>query len=72
VAATEDTYQAELAAFQKQGAPAGQYAADLAAYEHDKAVANSDSVASFAAVGAMGKDLARMSADLKALAAQCK
>lgn len=71
VSATEDTYQAGLAAFEKQGAPVGKYAADLARYEHDKAVANSATAASYTALPAEAKDLKAMAADLKQLSAKC-
>jgi hypothetical protein len=64
-------YAAGLTALQGQGAPVGQFAADLAAYEHDKAEAATTNDDSFTALAGEPKAIAKVEADIKQLNATC-
>jgi hypothetical protein len=68
---TRQAYLNGLAAVGKSGAPVGELLADEAAYTENQATANSLSTAGFAAVSAAPKVLAKVSADLQQLNAEC-
>ena len=64
-------YAAGLTRLQGSGAPVGKLAADLAVYENDKATADVPGTASFAALAAEPAAIAKVSADLQSLNAEC-
>jgi hypothetical protein len=71
---TSETRSAEnagLAALQKSGAPVGELAADLTAYEHVLAAENGSGTASYSAVLNAPAALAKLGADLKQLNSEC-
>lgn len=68
---TRQAYLSGLAAVQAQGAPVGQLITDETAYTQDEADANGTGTNSFAALADAPKVLAKVSADLKDLNAEC-
>lgn len=68
---SRQAYLDGLAAVERQGAPVGQLITDEKAYTQDEADANVPGTDSFAALADAPKALARVSADLKSLNAEC-
>lgn len=68
---TRQAYLNGLAALQKQGAPVGQLITDETKYTENQADASVPGVSGFGAVASAPAVLGRVSADLKALNAQC-
>lgn len=68
---SRQAYLNGLAAIEKQGAPVGKLITDETAYTQNQAAANTPGVAGFSALAGAPKVLARVSADLKELNAEC-
>ena len=68
---SRQAYLDGLVAAEGHGAPAGRLIEDETAYTQDEADAASTGTGSFAALAAAPKALAKVSADLKALNAEC-
>jgi hypothetical protein len=68
---TRQAYLNGLAAAEKSGAPVGRLIADETAYTQNQAAANTPGVAGFSALADAPKVLAKVTADLKALNAEC-